>query len=151
VEVLRKRSNWATTLRTLLHVAAGWLYFGKEAQARTLIDEARHLLYEGKLPPQEQKRLACTYVATLGQASVDFALRGIEELFQKLEQVHDTFTVNTHYALSKLAVVEAVVLAVVTEDFAMGSLARRWLDDDEFLVRRRIHQDLHAAMSRAGH
>ena len=38
----------------------------------------------------------------------------------------------------------AVVLAVVNEDSAMGADARRWLDDDEFIVRRRIHRDFHA-------
>jgi hypothetical protein len=40
-----------------------------------------------------------------------------------------------------------VVLAVVTEDFAVGSVARHWLEDDEFLVRRRIHRDMNAVMS----
>jgi len=42
-----------------------------------------------------------------------------------------------------------VVLAVVSDDFTMGSQARRWLDDDEFLVRRRIHRDLKTIMAHA--
>jgi hypothetical protein len=37
-------------------------------------------------------------------------------------------------------------LAVVSDDFTLGANARRWLDDDEFLVRRRIHKDLRAMM-----
>jgi cellulose synthase operon protein C len=37
--------------------------------------------------------------------------------------------------------VEAAVLAVVTDDFALGPAVRRWLDDDEYRVRRRIHRD----------
>jgi hypothetical protein len=36
------------------------------------------------------------------------------------------------------------VLAVVSDDFTMGTNARRWLDDDEYLVRKRIHRDLRA-------
>ena len=44
---------------------------------------------------------------------------------------------------------EAVVLAVVHEDFAMGP-ARAWMDDDEYLVRRRIHRDHKALVAKAG-
>jgi cellulose synthase operon protein C len=44
-------------------------------------------------------------------------------------------------------VIEAVVMAVVGDDFTLGASARRWLDDDEFLVRRRIHRDLRATMA----
>jgi hypothetical protein len=47
-------------------------------------------------------------------------------------------------------VVEAVVLAVVSDDFSLGQNVRRWLDEDEYLVRRRIHRDLRSFMSRAG-
>jgi hypothetical protein len=42
-----------------------------------------------------------------------------------------------------------VVLAVVSEDFALGTTARRWLDDEEFLIRRRVHVDVHALMGQA--
>jgi hypothetical protein len=41
----------------------------------------------------------------------------------------------------QLDVIESVVLAVVSDDFTQGTQTRRWLDDDEFLVRRRIHDD----------
>ena len=51
--------------------------------------------------------------------------------------------------VAKLDVVESVVLAVVSDDFTLGTQARRWLDDDEFLVRRRIHRDLRALMDRS--
>jgi hypothetical protein len=44
--------------------------------------------------------------------------------------------------LVRLRVVEAAVLAIVNDDFALGPAVRRWLDDDEFRVRRRIHRDL---------
>ena len=46
---------------------------------------------------------------------------------------------------SRLTVVEALILALVSEEFTVDRAARRWLDDDEFLVRRRIHRDMHAA------
>jgi hypothetical protein len=83
----------------------------------------------------------------LGQAPLELAQRRLEELYHRLEGIRDTFTTNSHYSLSQLDLVEAVVLSVVTDDFLMGSSSRRWLDDDEFLVRRRIHDDLRALLS----
>ena len=65
-------------LRTLLHVAAGWYYFGKDDQARPVMDEARRLLFQGQLHGREQTLLACTYAATLGQAPVEFVLPALE-------------------------------------------------------------------------
>jgi hypothetical protein len=58
-----------------------------------------------------------------------------------LKGVKDSFTSNSHFSFSQLEVIESVVLAVVSDDFTQGTQARRWLDDDEFLVRSRIHDD----------
>jgi hypothetical protein len=138
------------TLRLLLHVAAGWYYFGQNEPANQVVSEVRAVLLEKTLSPQEQTKLAAIYVTTLGQAPVEMALQRLEELFRKLEGVRYTLTGNSHYVQPLLEVVEAVVLAVATEDFTLGSTVRRWLDDDEFLVRRRIHQDVRTCMSQAG-
>ena len=43
------------------------------------------------------------------------------------------------------SIVAARGLAVVSDDFTLGANARRWLDDDEYLVRRRVHQEYRAA------
>ncbi len=146
---LRERKEWASHLRTLLHVAGSWYYFGMESEAKPVMEEARTLLYHGELDAREQTKLACAYAKTLGQAPVDIALQCIDEMFQKLERVADTFTTNSHYSVSQLSVVEAVVLSVVSEDFALGTMARRWLDDEEFLIRRRVHADVHGLMGQA--
>ena len=143
---LRNREDWSVTIRSLLHVASGWYYFGQADKAKPIVDEARQLLYSDKLSRQEKRELACALVNTLGQAPLNLALRGLDELFTKLKGISDTFTTNAYYGLSQLDVIEMVVLSIITEDFAVGGMARRWLDEDEFLVRRRIHQDLHSLM-----
>jgi hypothetical protein len=145
---LRRRQGWPALLGTLLHVAAGWFFFHKDEEAVRLLEEARLVLYGNTLSREDATKLACRYASTLGQAPVDVALQGIEEMLDKLEGVYDNFTTHTHFSLSQLMVVEAIVLGIVTEDFAMGGAVRRWLDDDEYLVRRRIHQDLHGFLSR---
>jgi hypothetical protein len=138
--------SWARTLRLLLHIAAGWYYFGQDDRARHILDEARDLLFEGDLPSVEQTKLARGYVAALGHAPIEAALPGLEEVFHRLERVHDSYTTNSHYSSSRLDVIEAVVLALVSDDLLFDKSGRRWLDDDEYLVRRRIHRDVRAAL-----
>jgi len=38
----------------------------------------------------------------------------------------------------------------VSDNMALGDQARRWLDDDEYLVRRRIHGDMRKLLARHG-
>jgi hypothetical protein len=141
-------TSWKS-LAQLLHVASNWYYFGLDAQARPVMDLARSVLYHGELRGPAQANLACAYVSSLGQAPLELAQPGIEEIFCRLDRVYDAYVSNTHFSPSQLKVIEAVVLAVVTEEFAVGTAARHWLDDDEFLVRRRIHRDMQAALSQA--
>ncbi len=141
---LDERADKPAALRALLHVAGGWYYFGRDDRAEPLLKAARATLFSGELASrvQEHTDLACAYAATVGQAPVEVARRRLEEVFDKLAGVRDTFTTNNYYSQSQLKVAEAVVLAVVSDDFTLGSQARRWLDDDEFLVRRRIHREM---------
>jgi hypothetical protein len=146
--------------RGLLHVAAGWFGAGQEEQAFFVLDRVRyllihgrippHLLLDGRLPPYEQARLACAYATALGQAPLKEALQRFEQLFTELARIHFKHTTNSHYSLAVLGVVEAVVRAVADDDFAVEAGVRRWLDEDEYLVRRRIHSDLRAFMGQAG-
>jgi hypothetical protein len=148
LEVLRKDNSWFKMVRTLLHVASGWFYFNEEAEARKLLEEARLLLFDGELEKHDKRRLACAYIATLAWAPVDLAMVAIDELLERLDGIFDSLSTRSHFSVSKLEVVEAMVLAVVTEEFAMGQVARRWLEDDEYLVRRRIHLDVQAALGK---
>ena len=70
----------------------------------------------------------------------------LEELQQEAEDLRGRLS---HFSVSQLDVVEAVVRAVVSDDLTLGTQARRWLDDDEFLVRRRIHRDVRTMMAHA--
>ena len=67
-----------------------------------------------------------------------------------MDRLPNTMTSNNYYSVFHLSVTEAIVLTLATDDFALGPTARRWLDDDEYLVRRRIHRDVRAALARAG-
>jgi hypothetical protein len=150
----RSQENWPILMRSLLQVAAGWYYFGMDDQAQPMVDEARRLLLkevdiwegEGQKKQMEKCKLATAYIAALGRAPADVARGGINEVFAYLTGITSNWATNKYYSLSQLDVVEAVVLAIASDDFAMGNQARRWLDEEEFLVRRRIHQDVRTAL-----
>jgi hypothetical protein len=143
----KNAGDQAELLRTMLQVASGWFFFGHDENAWPVLDEVREQLFSAKLIPIQQTKLACAYAETLGQAPVQETMPRFVELFKRLRNVKDSFTTNTHFALSHIDFVEAVLLAMVSDDFAMNETGRRWLDDDEFLIRRRIHQDVRAAMA----
>jgi hypothetical protein len=115
VSALRERGDKERVegLRALLPVASGWYYLGMDDDAGPVLEEARQLLYQGDLGPREQTNLACAYAGTLGQAPSEVALPGIDELFQKLARIWDTFTTNAYYSLSQLELVEAVTLSLL--------------------------------------
>ena len=61
-----------------------------------------------------------------------------------------TGSTNRYFTLKPLELIDTVVRSVVTEDFALGPAVRGWLDDDEFLIRRRIHRDMAAVLKDDG-
>lgn len=150
----RDAGNHNETLRALLHLAAGWYDFGKDHEAELVINLARTVLLAGPLPagtnPVDQGNLACTYAATLGHAPLELVQKRMVELFTRLESVATSWHTTPGYCALQLRLAESAVLAIVSDDFTQGSQMRRWLDEDEFLMRKRIHEDLRALMAQSG-
>ena len=138
-------------IMALLNLASGWYYFGREDQAAIVVRLARSALLSGPLPVGANRNprtdLACTYAVTLGHAPLEFAHQHFVELFQRLESVATSWHTTPGYCALQMKLVESVVLAVVSDDFIQGAEMRRWLDDDEYLIRKRIHEDLRAMLN----
>ncbi len=157
---LRKKSAskpeaWGSVLQTLLNLAAGWLSFGLHGPANRILDEARSELLSStglSLLSKEYTELARAYVTALGQGPSETGLPRMAELFRKMDtkKISNTFTTNPHYSRFHFNLVEELVLAMVSDEFALGPAGRRWLDDDEYLVRRRIHADMKRHLDRSG-
>ena len=150
-----KPDEWGTVLQTLLNLAAGWLTFGLNDHAAPILDEARSGLLDLhalKLTPPEYTLLARAYVTALGQGPSETGLKRITELFNKMDagKITNTWTTGPYYSRLHLNLVEDVILAVVSDEFALGPAGRRWLDDDEYLVRRRIHADMKRNLATSG-
>jgi uncharacterized protein (TIGR02996 family) len=104
---------WPKALRALLPVAGGWYALGSERFAEPVMEAARAVLFRSDLFYREQTLLAVNYAQTLGQAPVEVAQKRLEELFQKMTGIRDTYTTNQYFSLSQLDVIEAVVRAAV--------------------------------------
>ncbi|HEY7330069.1 MAG TPA: hypothetical protein VH592_20705 [Gemmataceae bacterium] len=129
-------------LCTLLPIAAGWYDFGRDSLAEPIFQAARTLLLRKELVPTEHLKLACAYAKAMGAAPIAIAQERLEELFERLEGIPNTSSYGNYYSPSQIKFIESVVLAVVSDDFTQGAQARRWLDEDEYLVRQRIHGDV---------
>lgn len=124
-----------------LHAAAGLSYLGELERTKGVFEEALAAL-AGDMPTPERLSLTRATARSLGAAPIAYAVAGLDALQNKLTIVTDSFNTNTHVCLSVVDFMEALVLGYASEDLAIGQSARRWLDDDEYLVRRRIHRDL---------
>ena len=146
----KKRSkDWPALLRTLLPVAAAYYYSGQQTAGFNIIDKAGADLYAGTMSLADRTALALSYASTLGQVPVGIALGRFGDLFNRLKKVAVNGW-NTHYTLQPLQLIDTIVLAVVSEDFILGPTIRAWLDDEEYLIRQRIHQELQGMMAEQG-
>jgi hypothetical protein len=113
----RKEEGGPVVLRLLLHAASCEHLLGRPGKAEPILDAARRALLEGKpLPAREATLLACTYARAAGHAPLPAAHKRLAELLRALPGIRDTYTTTTHFSVSRLDVIEAIVFAAVGED-----------------------------------
>ncbi len=125
-----------------LHVAAGQAYLGDFERARVTLVATQKALSKLKLTGTDRLRITRALAIAWSHAPREEAMTGLSELAGQLTLITDSFNTNSHFCLSVVAFMDSMVLALASGELAMGDLGRRWLDEDEYLVRRRIHQDI---------
>lgn len=136
--------NREDAIRPRLALAAGLAYLGEANRALPIFEQARIQL-SGKLLIGAQLDLVRALALAYAQAPLANALAGIADLSTMLKDVSDSFGTNSHFALSVLSFVESLVLGITSDDLALGEAGRRFVEDDEHLIRRRLHRDLGAS------
>jgi len=128
-------------------LAGGWYAAGNEDVGNRILDEARERLFLGSnADGRIRTPLAVAYAEALGFAPARIAHGRLEEIFQRLGRIEWMGSTNSYFTLRPLQLIDTVVRSVVTDEFALGPSVRGWLDDDEFLIRGRIHRDLAAVL-----
>lgn len=134
------------TLQARLGLASGFMYLGAFAQGQPIIEEAlMRLGRESGLNPGERQRLTRATTQALSHASTELALPGLLRVAQQLPWITDSYNTNTHYCLALVDFADALVLGHVGDDLTLNETTRRFLDEDEYLVRRRVHRDVGGA------
>jgi hypothetical protein len=125
-----------------LGVASGLAMLGRMTEASAVFDRAFAALggFQGGMP--ERLTLTRSLAGALAHAPVEQALPALARLSEQLPKVTDSYNTNTHFCLSVVELADALVLGHVGVAQGAGERTRHWLDEDEFLVRRRIHREL---------
>ena len=131
------------TLQARLGLASGFMYLGAFAQAQPIVDESLSKLgRESGLIIAERIKLTRATAQALSHASTELALPGLLRVAQQLPWITDSFNTNSHFCLSMVDFADALVLGHVGDDLTLNETTRRFLDEDEYLVRRRVHRDV---------
>jgi len=141
----RSQPRGAAALVGRLHLAASLAYLGHLDEVRKILDEGRARL--ASLNPKdssqsERLNLSRALAAAYGQLPRAEALELLGGLADQLKLITDFYNTNTHFCLSVVAFMEALITAIASDDLALGAEGRLFLDEDEYLVRRRVHRDL---------
>jgi hypothetical protein len=131
-------------LRGRLALAGGLAYLGETARALPIFEQARTALTENIMLPTRLELVRALALA-YAQAPLQQALAGIADLTNHLRDISDSYGTNSHYCLSVLNFVDSLVLGITSDDLALGEAGRRFVEDDEYLIRRRLHRDLGGA------
>jgi FtsH ternary system-associated peptide len=131
----------STNLQARLAIASGLAFLGDTARALPILEQARRALDES-MTLTARLDLTRALAAAYAQAPIGHALAGIADLAGQLREITDSFGTNSHYCLSRLHFVESLVLGITSDDLALGEAGRRFVEDDEHLIRRRLHRDL---------
>ena len=138
-------------LSARLGLAIGWFIAGNDETGHRTLNEAREVLYlDRNLDMRQRTELSLAYAEALGFAPLGIAHGRLCEIFERLDRVAFSGSTNRYFTLKPLQLIDVVVRAVVTDEFALGPAVRGWLDDDEFLIRGRIHRDLAAVLKEQG-
>ncbi len=130
------------TLQARLGLASGFMYLGAFAQAQPIVDDALARLGREGMQPAERTRLSRATTQVFSHASTEVALPGLLRVAQQLPWITDSFSTNSHFCVSMVELADALVLGHVGDDLTLNETTRRFLDEDEFLVRRRVHRDV---------
>lgn len=137
-----ERAVPATRLRTRIVLAAGMALLGDFTRTAPTFEQAHRALRGETHWWPEPVGLARALATAYSQTPLPIALDGIAKLAGQLRYITDSLGTNSHYCLSVLHFVESLVLGITSDDLVLGETGRRFVEDDEHLIRRRLLRDL---------
>ncbi len=128
-----------------VHVAGGFIYLGDMDRAAPLIEQAQARVNDASMSIKERLDLTRALANAAALMPVAARVEQVRALTEQLPRITDTFSTNSHFCLSLLHFLESLVTGLVPPERGRDGPAASYLDEDEHLVRRRIHRDLREA------
>ena len=123
-----------------VHAASALAYTGAFDKARPVFDATLTALSRD-MPMPARLDLTRALTRALAHAPFDYALASLQTIADKLDVVTDSFNTNSHVCVSVVAFMESLVFGYASDELGVSDAGRKWLDDDEYLIRKRIQRE----------
>jgi len=131
----------AENLPVRLSLAAALLATGRSAEAAPAFEAAWARL-EQQIPLVERMALTRALSGAQAFATPEAAVAVADRLFQRLGTITDGHTTSSHFAVSLIEYADCLVLTLAQDELTLGERGRRIAEEDEFLLRQRVHREL---------
>ena len=136
----------SSLLRHQLQVATARITLGEVEQAKRWHERAfaelKRLRDARDRGVSERLRLCRALARSLAALPEPERVEGLQRLeTQQIETITDRFNTNSHFSLALVAFFEYLLFAYVGEGPGISARMRQMLDEEEYLIRRRIHRD----------
>lgn len=130
----------ASVIKNRLRVASARASLGDFDSVKTEFSQAHDALQN--LRADERLDVIREMALAVNRTDAPTAISASQSLIQFLPSITDSFNTNTHFCLSVIHFMESCMLTLASEDITISDWARRWIEEDEHLLHRRIHKDL---------
>jgi cellulose synthase operon protein C len=139
--------EWPNVLQSLLCIAGNRLITGDVDAGYKILDLARQDLLSDPSPLKSMTdyvEVARAYVRAVSKSKPEEGTRYIIDLFNEMppKKIVSNSTTSQYYSWYHLNLVEEACFALLGDSFSLSPKCHRWLEEDEYLVRNRIHADL---------
>jgi hypothetical protein len=129
-----------------LQISSSFSDLGKLDEAKKAIAAGQKVLEQEQLLMSDKLSLIRALSLSAGNLPEEQAIGALRQMYSHLETITDSFNTNSHLCLSIVNFMESLVLGFANDRLSLGDLGKKWLAEDEYLVRKRIHADFEAGV-----
>jgi len=125
-----------------VHLAGALGHLGRHSEVPAVLTPIVEFLHLQSTQMHDKLFLGAAFARAVGTMSEEHAIGVLTALEQALTQITDSYNTNSHFCVSALAFTESIVLGYANEDLVIGEAGRRYIEEDEHIVRAKIQRDL---------
>ncbi|MEZ6140646.1 MAG: hypothetical protein R3B84_08750 [Zavarzinella sp.] len=144
-------SDWLVALAALLRIKQAQLQYDPGELPKELFELAMSVVVQSPaenaaLHSKHYLDVLTAFIGAIGQLPAQQSIELLNQLFQKLPKLPNRFSTNKYFSRVHVVIVEEVLRALVNDQFTLGEATQQMLNEEEALVRKRIHRDMHSIL-----